>query len=230
MMLGASFIAVDDARIVSITHEKNPKSGRGTGRILMHVVSESGEALIHQRVDPISKELPDATVLEHGVKVVFVVHSAQEIAATCRGDEVGDEARFYTPAWAAGMSKDEAMAKALDIDECPGFRNVRVNEDDSIWLFLRALDRPYAIRMRLDKRDKELLATMFGEIIVNMKPEEWDENVISLDVPCTVGPQPESRDPGVAPLAAPEASGPPPAPAPTKKPGFLGRVIDLLSS
>jgi hypothetical protein len=232
MMLGTDFITIDDARVVSITHLK------GKGRIAIHFVSESGEALIHKRVDPKSDAPPpDAEVLPHGVLVTFVVHSAQEIAQALRADDPGDPARFYTPEWAKG-APDAVGADALaapgaplDIDECPGFNIVRMTKDDSAFMFLRSWNRPYAIRIHLSLEDKALLHTRLNDLVFSMDPEEWDANVEKLDVPCIVGPQPEARSPAVEPLKAPETAwiATPAAPAaPAEQPKLLDRIITRL--
>ncbi len=186
---GASFLTVDDARLVSVTHAV------GTGRIHIHVVSESGNAFRFpaeppqaseaRRVEPETPVVPDH--LPNGVRFSFVAHSAMEIAASLRSVEAGDETRFVAPPAEA----------PLDVGEVPSFFIVKMHEDDSVWLFLRSWDQPFATRIHLVEKDKELLWSSLTGLLAKLKPQEWDAYVTPLDVPCIVGPQPEARAPGV---------------------------------
>ena len=124
MLIGTEFITIDDARLVSIQHLK------GTGRILFHVVSESGAALLHPKSEksaaafraralkeqgtyrladepaPLTvDDAPEGTpeILRFGVRLAMTLHSVQEVAACLRVLEPADEKRFFSvPKWLDG--------------------------------------------------------------------------------------------------------------------------------
>ncbi len=223
MMLGTSFITVENARIVSVLPPA--KHDKGQGRLVVHIVAGEDEALLHPRGAAKDAE-PER--LPYGVQLAFVAHSAQEIAAALGGGNgLVDTTRFVP---APDMKDGETP---LYIDECPAFQIVRMTADDSAFVFLRSWDKPYAIRIQLSKDDRDLLASSLIDLIMNLRPEDWDAYVTPLDVPCVVGPQPEQRSPAAEPLPAPppRAKEPPapvyaPPPWNEEKPkGFLGRLL-----
>lgn len=136
MLIGTEFITIDDARLVSI------EALKGTGRILFHVVSESGTALLHPKSEKsaaafrararkeqgsyrladepaplvLADDAPEGTpeILRYGVRLAMTLHSAQEVASCVRVLEEADEKRFFpVPKWLDGPPQpDEEIAVA----------------------------------------------------------------------------------------------------------------------
>ena len=208
MLTGTTYIAIDDARIYMLERVKDQ------GIIRVGVCSDSGkQAKILKRPDEPELDLP---IPVGGAEFCFTVHSAFGMSSMLgRAYEVDDVRLVEKPAVALSF---------IDCGECASMTVTTQGKDQSCWVFLRAWDSPYALRLHLTLEDAKFFSSKITELVGEMTVDDWEANTTKLDVPCFVGEQseegpkqydgPRTYFGKTAPAPAPEEAKAAPAPTP----------------
>lgn len=177
MLLGTTYIAIDDARIYML--ERVPDKGI----IRVGLRSASGQqAKILKR--PNEPEL-DQPVPVAGAEFCFTVHSAFGMSSMLgRAYEVDDSRLVPRPS-------DGLVDMVVDCGECASMTVTTQSKDNSCWVFLRSWDSPYALRLHLTLEDAKFFSSKITELVGEMTIDDWEATTTKLDVACYVGEQTE---------------------------------------
>lgn len=180
LLTGTTYVAIDDARIYMLERVPEQK-----GIIRVGLRSESGkQANILKR--PGEPEL-DKPIPVAGAEFSFTVATAFTISSMLgRSYEEADAARLVS-------HPSDGIVKSLIVDcgECASITVTSQAKDQSCWVFLRAWDSPYALRLHLTLEDAKFLSTRITELVAEMTPDDWDATTTKLDIPCFIGEQTE---------------------------------------
>lgn len=183
LLTGTTYIAIDDARFYEI--KKLPG-----GVIQLGVRSDSGvQARILKR--PGEPELDEPIRIE-GVDFRFLVRSASTLLSMLGREFTIDDSRLVD------APSDEVRANAetwIDCGECPSLTVSTQGNDQSCWLFLRSLEKPYALRLHLTLEDVRLMSAKMTACIADMTYEDWTAHVEKIDMKYYVGKFPEETGP-----------------------------------
>lgn len=175
MLLGTTYIAIDDARICMLERVKDK------GIIRVGVVSDSGQqAKILKR--PNEPEL-DQPVPVAGVEFRFTVHSAFGMSSMLGRSYEVDEERL--------VARPESAEPLIDCGECASMTVTTQAKDLSCWVFLRSWDSPYALRLHLTLDDAKYFSSKVTELVSEMTLDDWEAATTKLDIPCFIGEQTE---------------------------------------
>jgi len=207
MLIGSELLAIDDAQVVSVDHEEK-------GRIIVRLVGADGGYERFGSPDRKPGEVPDPQSLgiERGsVRFWMTMMTAREIL-------VAVTSRIQADAYLAPAEPREPISPEFDVTQVAGFELAHVAQNDLQYVFLRALDAPYSMRIELSPAASVRLVTDLREAISTMSLKEQEAHTVVLQSVVEIGSKPE-----VGPVA-------PPATSKAKKvPALSDRLATLLS-
>jgi len=177
MLIGSELLAVDDAQIVSVDPEE--------GRIVVRLVGQDGQYERFGSPDRKPGEVPDPQSLglePGGVRFWLTATSARELVlAVASRTQPEDFENLPLPS--------EPSSPEFDVTQVAGFEHAHLAEEKLQYLFLRALDAPYSLRIALSPASAARFVVATREALASMTRKEQDAVTEPLMGKIEVGPR-----------------------------------------
>jgi hypothetical protein len=180
MLIGSELLSISDVRVVSVEHE-------GKGRIAVRLVGADATYERFGSPDRKPGDVPDPQSLgveKGGVRFWLTATTAQEMVDAV-SSRVQKEA-FLTPAAAV-----EGDGTEVDLGQVASIDLAHIGATDTQYLFLRALDAPYSLRLELAPASATRFVIELRAVAAKMSVTERDAQIETICTPIEVGPRPE---------------------------------------
>jgi hypothetical protein len=180
MLLGAGLLAVDDVRVVSVEHV-------GKGTIAVRVVGANHGYDRYGSPDRKPGELPTPVKIgseQGGVRFWMMPMTAREII-------ISVSSRVQPEHKDAPADHAEPASTEIDVTQVASFELAHIARTDKQYLFLRAFDAPYSLRLELEPANAARFAADLLDVLSKIHPDDQNEQIELINVPVETGKKAE---------------------------------------
>jgi hypothetical protein len=182
-------LAFDDARLASVDHA-------GKGRIVVRVVDATCTYGRYGSPDRKPGETPKMQGIgteKGGVRFWMTAATASELIAAMTS-------RIQPEQLGQPGAASEPASPEIDIEQVAGIEIAHVARTDTQYVFLRAFDAPYALRLGFTPAHAARFLTDLHAVLDGIHADDREAQIEVLNAPVEVGRKPEVSD---TPLPAP---------------------------